>query len=253
MTAQYRRIPLASLFIDLRYQRPLDEARVARMARDFRPNMLGTLEVSAREKDRYAVFDGQHRFETLLQTSEKTAPCLVHSDLTPKQEAELFVRLQLDRVSVKPLYRFKALIFAGDEEATALAQAVREAGYVIEDDPRNPRAIRAAHALENIWQRGGAELIKRTFSIVDTWVEAEDTQMPGVLIEGLAIFLDRIKGDLDEKALRRKLSETPTSQIRLRANAAMRAQGKGNAGYHVAHAILELYNSGRKQRLHLVA
>ena len=57
-------LPLEALYVDRRFQRPLNERRAAKIAAEFDPSLLGVLHVNARRKGgaaAYSVLDGQHR------------------------------------------------------------------------------------------------------------------------------------------------------------------------------------------------
>lgn len=66
------RVALADLKVDTGYVRPLDEARVDEMARDFIEALLATVVVNRRPNGDLYVVDGQHRVAA-VRTSHPTA------------------------------------------------------------------------------------------------------------------------------------------------------------------------------------
>ena len=82
---------VGELFVDHRYQRPLDEARAKKMAAQWDRRMVGILDVSDRGSSaspRYAVVDGQHRFAgAALLDTPPIMVVNVHTGLSVAQEA----------------------------------------------------------------------------------------------------------------------------------------------------------------------
>lgn len=189
---RYKKVPLDKLIVDPAYQRELDEKRVEKIVTEFDPALLGTLEVSVRN-GKSAVFDGQHRLAALKEVGETSAPCLVHEGLSVPEEAMLFVRLQTERRALKPLDRFKARLRAGEEEALEIAQAAKDAGYVISSGGGDDNRIGAVTALDRVYQRGGPPLLQDALFLLSTW-KGEPGGTDGALIEGLGIFIDSNRG-----------------------------------------------------------
>jgi hypothetical protein len=252
--SKYRRVPLDEIVVDERYQRPLEEGRVERIATNFDEAQLGVLEVS-RRNGKCAVFDGQHRYRALLKLGVKDAPCLVHDDMTPSEEADMFVRLQRDRKPVHPVDRFRAQLFAGDSRAIDITASVKAAGYDIghvgpEAGPSS--TIRAVVAVERLYSRGGGEAIGAALGfITDHWA-GDPRCTDGHLIEGvyefIALYSDRLGVEEHDR-----LRSTPPVDI-LRRAAGRQAGLGGNPGskrHLVAaelHATAGLNGRPRKPR-----
>src|SRR5437667_6710391 len=94
-------IPLHRLFIDDRFQRPLDEKRVTRYLNSYDQKMVEPLTVNRRQYDRFSVIDGQHRLALLRMLSKTEWPCVVHS-ISAREEAKLFVDLQAQLMRIHP-------------------------------------------------------------------------------------------------------------------------------------------------------
>src|SRR3954452_18659822 len=103
--SKYRRIATDEIVVDERYQRPVEDYRVQKIAEHFDETLFGVLEVS-RRNGTCAVFDGQHRLEAARRIGLGVVPCLVHEGLSPEDEAQLFVRLQRERKNINPNDRF---------------------------------------------------------------------------------------------------------------------------------------------------
>lgn len=218
--AKFRKLSSDELLIDPSYQRPIDEKRVARMADDFRPEMLGALEVSQRN-GHFAVFDGQHRLAAAKLRDFDTLPCLVHTDMTVSEEADLFNRLQRDRKGVHPVDAYKARLTAGDPTITEIEKILSSTGFAVRYKP-GPAAIASVKTLERVYQRGNlADTLK---FITDAW-GGDPSSTDWTLIEAVSQILlgyaDRI-GPVQMDKIRR---EPPIVFIR-RAKARSLQQGR---------------------------
>lgn len=151
--SRYKRITLNTLEVDDRYQRPLDPARVDKIAREFDDRRFGVLEIS-QHNGKATVFDGQHRLAAAAKLGMKDVPCLVHSNLTPEQEAELFIALQRDRRGISQIDRFKARCFMGDPVAHDIESIVAGSGFQIRRDGSGAGqlySIQAVGSLERVY------------------------------------------------------------------------------------------------------
>lgn len=188
--AKYKRVSLDNLIIDPAYQRDLDEKRVARIAEDFNPALLGALEVSHRN-GKHAVFDGQHRLAALRAREAKDAPCLVHEGLSVPDEAMLFVKLQTQRKALTPRDRFRARLTAGEEQAHEILECVERHGYKINGGSHATACeIGAVTALDHVYMRGGVDLLDKTFDLLKIW-QGEPKSVDSAIIEGMAVAIDR--------------------------------------------------------------
>lgn len=187
----YQQLRVADLIVDPDYQREIKENHVAKMVRDWDEAQIGVLEVSLREDGTYAVFDGQQRLEAANRLKLRQLPCLVHTGLDPEGEAELFTRLQDNRVPITPLERFKARVFYGDPIAKGMHEITEAAGYQI---GAGPRSLQGVVAVERIYRRGN---LKETLELLDIWRGDEQALWTG-LVDGVSRFLEYYpEADLD--------------------------------------------------------
>lgn len=220
--SRYKRLPVKELVVDERYQRPLDQARVERIAQNFEPALFGALDVS-RRNGKAAVWDGQHRLAVAKILKLDAVPCLEHTDLTPEREAELFVEAQRARRGINQVDRFKARLFHGDEDAHAINMAVEDAGFRIGNNAHREGpafTIRAITSLERVYRRGNLDETLRTLH--DLW-GGDEKSTDGGLIEGLSQILEGYGHRFDAEVIGRLQAVPPVVILR-------RAIGHGGGG-----------------------
>lgn len=243
-----KRIKLSDLDVDKRYQRPLDEARVARIAKSFEPALCGTLEVSSGSNGSFAVFDGQHRLAALKLIGEPNWLCRVHA-LDAKQQAELFVRLQTERRPVHPLDRHKAAVFAKDAKALAITGLVRDAGYTI-TGTKVFGGLSCIGALNLCYDRYGADALKSALRVIDeTWGRNDHYARKAPMVTGMTLLLARYGDVITPEDLIEKLKSTNTSAVEITSGAQteMRMGARSTTErVLVARQILEVYNRRRR-------
>jgi hypothetical protein len=248
--SSYKRVSVESLYVDERYQRPVDERRVGRMAKQFDERLVGTLEVSQRNgAGSYAVFDGQHRLEAAKLADIGAVPCIVHKGLTPEEEADLFVTLQRQRKNITPLERFRARVFTGDEDAMLIEEIVNACGFELASYSRSSshNTLRAVTAVERIYRRGN--LPETLMLLRDLW-EGDEKSTDGALLEGLSILEEGYGHRLTEDVKDRLREVAPTVVLR-RAMGPMRGGGSA-MGVHVASEMRKIARLSGRPRTHRV-
>lgn len=240
-----KRLKLTELYIDKRYQRPLDEARVARMAKNFEPALCGVLEVSSGNNGSYAVFDGQHRFAALKLLGEPSWLCRIHT-LEAKQQAELFVRLQTERRPVTPLDRHKAAVFAKDPTALQLKALVEDAGYSITSN-HVMGALSCVAALNKCLENYGPEALRSALGVIEeAWTRNDHYARKAPMVSGMTLLLCQYSDVLDTKVLVEKLRRVPAAQITREASSERKLGAGTTERVLVARALLEAYNVKRR-------
>lgn len=222
MMARFKKVPTDELTIDKGYQRPLDERRVAKMVADFRPEMLGVLEVS-RHNGKCAVFDGQHRLAAAQELGIETLPCLVHEGMSREQEADLFFRLQRDRKTVHPIDAFRARLAAGDATVAEIYRLVHSAKFVI-GYKASERVIAAVRTLEKLHQR---RVLTETLELLGCW-DGDPACTDMALIAGVGKFVEGYAHRITDEH-REQLAAVPAAKI-LR-NASSRQIRAGRAAH----------------------
>lgn len=254
---EFKMIPLKELLIDRRYQRALDDKRVAKYAdAHLSGPQFGALIVS-RRKNGYAVLDGQHRLALLKVVDQgQLAPCLVYDVPSSEIEAALFVAIQEERKPVTPLQRHHAQLHRHEPTAVAIDLIASEIGFRITDS-KVYGAIACVSTLRQIVAYpDGERLLHQTLSVIrDAWGLGEIDACSQTIVRGLSRFLrhasPKTRNDkllhaakVDISSLVSGLSKTPPQQI-IRQARHMSRDYSGDMATLVAREIVTIYNKRR--------
>jgi len=86
-------LPVESLQVDHRYQRPLNAQWARWLAENWDDRMLGVLTVSQREDGSFWLLEGQHRSAALVSIgmAERKVPCIAFKNLSVREEADIYL------------------------------------------------------------------------------------------------------------------------------------------------------------------
>ncbi len=136
-------IPTELLFADERYQRTesLSSRKISRLARNFDPQQMDMLKVSARnDLCAFSVVDGFHRLEAAKKIGIEYLECEMFFDLSLEEEAKLFSK-QNDYVDkLTPGQTHKAKVLLGVEECIELEDACRRFSIEMKDCTKRGKA-----------------------------------------------------------------------------------------------------------------
>jgi hypothetical protein len=241
--AKYQRVALSKLGIDPRYQRDIIPNHLKKIDADFEEAQLGVLEVSKRSEEEYVVFDGQHRLKVLEMRNWDDAPCIVHTGLSPEQEADLFRKLQDNRKPLTPLDKYKSRLFADEPIAKGIQVICDQLGWKIGTGPGRLQSIVVA---ERVYRRGN---LYNTLDIMGIWM-GDAKVVEGSLIDGVSRFLDLFPEADTDRARNQWAQVSPT--VIIRRSAEFMASAHSSKAYGVLEVIRDLYTS-RQFRLPTVA
>jgi len=199
-STQPRRLPVDRLTVDDRYQRGEITTHVNRIAREYREELIGVLEVSQRNNGvSYAVLDGCQRRGAVIKRGHPTAlRCNVHEGLTLAEEAALYVWFNRHRKQVSALDRFKAALVAGElseegAQARAIYKVCEKNGWEVGRARKTmPYRIAAVTQLQLIHTRGGDELLDSTLELLRMW-QGDLGCTDGTFIRGVSKLLSRVE------------------------------------------------------------
>lgn len=247
-------LPVAALFTDESYQRPLDQLRVQRMVTAYKVALVGIVEVSARGDGTYAILDGQHRWATVRDRAFDSGdenphiPCRVHTGLTLAEEAQLYHQLNTTRKQLTGWDRWWARRGAGDEAVLAIEKVAADNGYVIGSNA-GANILRSTKACENVVTLGGLPLLHEVLNTIRAAYAGDQNGLDVAIVYGLGHVIHAYTRDeLDRGRLVEALTGIVPRQLTARA-AAMREVHKGTMDRLTATVIVERYNATRGARL----
>lgn len=170
------------------YQRQLDEGRVGRYSAEYDPRLARPVVVNRRADGSMYVIDGQHTIAIERGLGRSVVLATVWDGLTPQQEADLYNRLNSQRVTPNQWNRFGARATAGDPKALAIIALAAECGFKTGTPDRSINAIAAVNALERLYDVSPALLRQTLTKIRELWPTDVVTR-DGVFISGLAWFI----------------------------------------------------------------
>jgi Family of unknown function (DUF6551) len=243
-------VEVEACFADEAYQRPVPWPFVRSMAAGFDPTLVGVIDVSKRGRaDRYAILDGQCRWQTLRLVGRPNVYAAIYEGLDLPTEAALFLRKNRDRKAVHTFYVYRARVLSGDPIATEIERIVNRAGY--KTSPASaasgtPADISAVVALEEAFKRTdkqGRECLSPTLKTMKaaTWDRPQGNS--AYIIRGLArLYSINDRSAFDSERLDNIVLELGPQMIVARARDLSLSE-KGWPGKILA-VIASAYNQG---------
>lgn len=186
------------------YQRGLNHGRVRQIAADFDERVANEPKVSARDGGFY-VFDGQHTIaarKLLNDGMDLPVLCKIYSGLTAKEEAYLFAQQTGFAAKVYPGAKIRALVFAGEKEATGFAKATASAGLRLSyNQARGKNRIGCVSTAYRLFQSVGDEIYSESLFLIATAWKGHKDSMRSETIQGVIGFVDMYHDDYDPKRL----------------------------------------------------
>lgn len=239
-------VPLGKMTVLPTAQRDFNQDRVNALLREFDVDLVNRLVVSDRDGS-FHLIDGQHRWRALQDFlgpgwETQKVPCVVHTGLTDKDEADLFLKYN-NTLTVRMVDKFLVGVTAGRELETAVARVVRNNGLKISKN-RNTGGISAVGVLRKVLVRSDEMVLGRALRIIrDSF---GDSGLDAAVIDGIAHLCQRYNGSLDEQHAKEKLGATRGGVKGLlnRAEELRLRTGHSKAPC-VAAAAVDIINSGR--------
>lgn len=165
--AVYAFVPVKLMDIDTSYQRIVYSHWKA-IASGWDEYRCGTLIVSYRDGKFYVV-DGQHRMLAARSKGVENLHCLIHTGLTPAQEAAIFSRQNDNCKRLSKHDQFRAGVSAGFPVAMAVKQAcdAYRVGYRAGEE-KYPGNLSAMDAAMRIMERHEASMLANVFKCIDS-------------------------------------------------------------------------------------
>lgn len=212
-----------TLSIDSSYQRNAKSAKVLKIAADWSWVGCGVIVVSRRNGLLYVV-DGQHRVLAALKRDDIThLPALIFDITEVNKEAEGFIDLNVNRKPLDFVYKYKALIVAGDKVALAVDDMLQKHGISIV----NGRAKKSTNSGARL-MRSMASNPEKTRRVFDVACEiCQDEYISEMMLGGLWVLDSKIKGGLSDDKLRKRLISVGREALEMSAKRAAAFYARG--------------------------
>jgi hypothetical protein len=191
----------AELRIDPSYQRDItngpSQTLIRKIATYWNWDLCQPLVVARRTDltERLFVIDGQHRLEAArLRGDIDQLPCVIVNFAQVADEAASFVHLNQQRRPLSKLDVFKAAVASGDAEATAITEALSDAGLSIARTTNSsmwkPGQLVNIGGIEHAWRRRGPVATKLALRALSEAFAGVVLQYGGTLFPGIAAVCD---------------------------------------------------------------
>ena len=247
-----RQVLSSKLLVD-KYQRPLEDSRVKKIAKNFNPNLVNPIKCSRRKNGQLYIFDGQHTkavLEYLNGDNPVLLDCRVYEfvGLSDEEryieEAKLFEEQTGLSKQVTIGSKLKSEYLRGEPRAVEFYNSSNILGLTM-DFTRScgHGGIRCISEALKAWEKLGSELYEDMLHIiVEVWGIEEDA-LRGEIVGGLATFMAIYGGQYDRKRLVKKLKNKSPMQIIRDGNLMMEVNKR-----KYAQQILNAYNKGATGR-----
>jgi len=240
-------IGVQQLSVDDFYQRSIEneasKSLIRKIARFWNWDLCQPLAVSRRDTGELYVVDGQHRWTAAKMRGDIAhLPCVVQRHREVGDEAALFVALNKQRQKLTAADLFKAALAAGDEEATAIAEAMEAAGLKLASHPNynswKPGMVANISGIQAAWRKAGRTATKRAMKSLTTAFAGQVLQYAGTLFGGIALFhAQRLDGPPYGDAFHAMLGGASQAEWKRLVDIERAAGGK--RWDQSAHAVLE--------------
>ena len=124
-------IPVTEMFVDTTYQRTV-QSKVNKISKNWDSNKCAILQVSYRsDVDKYAIIDGQNRWEAAKKAGVTHLLCQIYENLTIKEEAKIFAEQNDNVTRISSADKFKSLLVMDDKICLQIKELCDEFGISI--------------------------------------------------------------------------------------------------------------------------
>jgi uncharacterized protein DUF6551 len=243
-------LPLDWLFADDRYQRDPILPFIAQSVRRFDPTLVGTIDVSMRAPDSYAILDGLQRSEIVKQVDKRAVWCSVYRGMGLNDEAEFFVAKNRERRNMHPFYALRARKVAGNQAAKEIFRISGDTGFKLAatNTKRSGEVIVAVGALEEVHARTSLARpngsLQPTLATLQEAFGGRDGATEGQILRGFGRFFQAFYEDeISHKNLIEQLQDIGPKK--LSGFAADRAgNSKHPKAFWIATEVINFHNKG---------
>lgn len=179
-------VPVGQMFVDQGYARDLKPGHLKRILSEINVNGFGVILLSLRDDGRFAILDGQHRWEAAKILGVKEMIARVYIDLTYEEEAALYT-IFARHMAQSTMDRFKAGVEAGDPTCTAVAIAAARLGLKVTKDPGDGN-IQSVGKMIQIYERYGQEMLEIVLKTLYAAFGRKQSAYQAPMLWGVAVF-----------------------------------------------------------------
>lgn len=174
---QYAEIPVALLVVHPRIQRNV-RGHEKEIAKHWNVNKCAPLIVSYdASAHNFKIIDGQHRFLAAQIVGVETLTCVVYTDLTEAQEAELFVSQRENNRKLTLRDSFPAMLTAGNPNAVSLKALCDEYNvFIIRHNKDDRPFIRSLNTLYRAHEKYGSDCARYVLEMLNRadWLDEKE-------------------------------------------------------------------------------
>jgi hypothetical protein len=237
-------VPVQEMAIDPRYQRPPPSAKeLKKLVDEWDADASAVCLASLRNDGTYYMLDGQRRMYAAKSMGLKLLLTRVYIDLTSREEARIFRRVNKDRGRVTPLQVHHGAIHEGLPEALVIDEIVRRCGRIIGPRANDKRHIEAVSQLERTLRSHGPEgVFAAMWTLTRAW---DQDHIDHGAIGGIVAFLARYP-DADPVRVNLVLERVGALSMRRQAQAWKEVQHSMSAAAAWGRALVDLYNKSKR-------
>lgn len=234
--------------VDGNYQREIKPRLVDKILQKFSWAKFGAIVLSRQPNGRFNVVEGQHRWKAaVLHPGIDEVPAVIVEHAELAGEAESFLAINRDRMSVTSIEQYWAGLTAGDDTAIAISKVLQQAGcdVVPSAGAYKPNLTNSISAIDRCLKRYGHGATRRALLVIRAAWPDEPKSLRGTLITALARLI-RANGEaLQEPELVAAIRRESFAKLTAHAEGFRKLSG-GTAETALTKAIVELYNKGKR-------
>jgi len=252
---------ITNLTSDKLYQRPLDMARVERIAKNYLTIAENPPVLNVRANGDIAIVDGQHTVAANLYLEKTEMLCKVlNESLTVNEEAFLFVYLNEEQKQPSNRAKLKARYRAGDPYLVKFNDIVQKYGFTLNwDEDKSNKEVNSIYALikpYDIYSIEGERHLNNVFKLLkDAWKGRREAAL-GKYIGGMSVFVKTYKDFVKENYadVKEALYNADMENLMLKCNKTqsdfknIKYNSRIPTDHYMAYAILSTINKELKKK-----
>lgn len=251
---ELRWIAVDTIDVDSNYQREIRPVLVEKILKKFSWSKFGAIVLAAHDSGRFTVIEGQHRWKAACLHPDVTdVPAVIVAAAETKDEAESFIAINRDRMSVSSVEQYWAGLTAGDETAIAISKVLQSAGcdVVPSQGHYRPNLTNSISAIDRCLKRYGHGATRRALLVIRAAWPDEAKVLRVTLITALARIVRANEKTIHDPDLVASIRRESFAKLTAHAEAFRKLSG-GSAETALCKAIVELYNKGKRSNVILI-